>query len=123
MRGLKEMATLCFSPEYDEASLNPRTARKRNEKNERNWNELASVFIPLMEELEQKEDFTDEGILDTHRMSALFMHHYCTLIFLELKGSPIASICWELGTSHTTFSSAGTWPDLRSRDGRHSISC
>ena len=99
MEGMKELITLCYSSQFDEASTNPRKTRKRNEALEKKWHDLDSVFVPMVKKLEQKEDFSDSDIADTHRLTALFMHHYVDIFGMD----GITNYVHLLGAGHITY--------------------
>ena len=99
MKGMIQLVPLCYSPQFDKSSTNPSITRRKNADLEDKWNELLSVFVPMVERLEQREDFTDEDIADTHRLTATFMHHY-----VDIFGKDgVTNYIHLLGAGHITY--------------------
>ena len=78
IRGLRDVVDIAFSEEYDEAGRSPKAVRAKNEKLRKNWQSLLEIYIPLMEQLRQHEDFTPEQIRSFHKRCNTFMDHWVT---------------------------------------------
>jgi hypothetical protein len=97
--GLKSLATVVFSPSFDEMSQNPKHTRSQNETWETSWHDIMDTFVPLMEQLHQHEDFSDEQVLSFHCLAARFMHQYCDLF----QGEGITNYIHLIGAGHITY--------------------
>ena len=97
--GLKSLATVVFSPSFDEMSQNPKHTRSTNETWETSWHDIMDTFVPLMEQLHQHEDFSDEQVLSFHCLAARFMHQYCDLF----QGEGITNYIHLIGAGHITY--------------------
>ena len=97
--GLKYLAIIAYSPQFDQASLDPKLLRSENETWATTWHDIMDIFIPLMDLLERKEDFTEEMIMDFHCLCAQFVHKYCDMF----QGEGITNYIHLIGAGHLTY--------------------
>lgn len=97
--GLKTLAALVYSPEFDESSLNPQQTRLNNSRMLLGWNGIADSYLPMMETLRQHEDFTDEEIDSLHLQTNKFMRPHVDL----LQGECLTNYIHIIGAGHLHY--------------------
>lgn len=78
--GIKTLATTVFGSDLDENDGSPAETRERNKRMEKHWHQLMDVFMPMMEMLRQREDFTDEEIDEMHKLTSSFMRKWVDMM-------------------------------------------
>ena len=59
IKGMKLIANVLFEENLDQESLYPEETRLENMGRKMQWHNLMDTFIPMMDKIEQEEDFTD----------------------------------------------------------------
>ena len=95
--GLATVATLVFSADLDQTSLNPTLTRLANASLLQKWITLLEVYIPMMELSKQHSDLTEEQIDEFHCLSQAFMKNWVAL-------SPsVTNYIHMFGAGHMTY--------------------
>ncbi|CAB9505987.1 hypothetical protein SEMRO_250_G098940.1 [Seminavis robusta] len=99
VRGMKTLATLIFSQQFDEKSRTPTITRANNAALLKQWHDLMDGYQPLMTMARQKEDVTTQDLDSFHLMANRFMTQYVTLF----DGQGITNYIHMIGSGHLHY--------------------
>ena len=97
--GLKLIADVLFDPKLDEESLDCRQTRQDNDTRLKQWHKLMDTFIPMIEKIEQKDDFSDQEIDDLHKITNSFMEQWVDMF----NGKHITNYLHYIGAGHLAY--------------------
>ncbi|CAB9529733.1 hypothetical protein SEMRO_2605_G332420.1 [Seminavis robusta] len=99
VRGIKTLATLIFSQQFDEKLRTPTITRANNAALMKQWHDLIDGFQPLMAMARQKEDVTPNDLDSFHLMANRFMTQYVALF----DGQGITNYIHMIGSGHLHY--------------------
>ena len=97
--GLHHLVRCTFLPEHDEKSWDGDDVRMANAVREVEWLEMVGCAVPVVQDLEREEDWSDDQIWEYHSNTARLMQCYCDL----LPENNITSYIHLIGAAHLTY--------------------
>ena len=80
VKGMKTLVTLAFGSDLDQPDKYIGVpTRRENQRYMDQWFRVLDAYIPMMTMAKRHEDFSDDDILEFHKLSATFMAEYCDL--------------------------------------------
>ena len=98
--GIKSLADLAFSEQFDEATLDPEQTRLENTLLCQQWNDLMDCWFPLMDNMKRHEDFESEEDIDALHVDTNAF--FCLWIDL-LVGTNITNYLHWIGAGHIIY--------------------